>query len=125
MSPAAKIALVAIAAAAVVFDPVVAQSPTISCSALKPSYSAPSVASSYAAAPIATGLLKPRGILFDTSGRILVVEQNRGIVALTLKDEGGMCLSVKENKTVIANKGVSNRAHPQRGPSDHGLMLRG
>jgi ABC-type Fe3+ transport system permease subunit len=106
------VALIAVAVAASL-APVAAQSSTTSCSVLKPSYSAPSVASSYAAAPVATGLFKPRGILFDTSGRLLVVEQNRGIVALTLNNGGGTCLSVKEKKTVVASNDVSNEARPQ------------
>src|SRR5579862_7053808 len=105
------VALVAVAVAASL-APVAAQSPTTSCSVLKPSYSAPSVASGYAAAPVATGLFEPRGILFDTSGRILVVQQNRGIVALTLNDGGGTCLSVKENKTVVTKNGVNSKARP-------------
>ncbi|KAI9763055.1 MAG: hypothetical protein M1840_000946 [Geoglossum simile] len=103
-------ALVALVAIAVVASlaPVAAQSSTSTCSVPKPSYSAPSIASGYTAAPIATGLFQPRGILLDTSGRILVVERNRGIVALTLNDGGGICLSVKENKTVVANKNLNH-----------------
>src|SRR5438046_4674520 len=108
------VALVAIAVAACL-APVAAQSSTTTCSALKPSYSAPSIASGYLAAPIATGLFKPRGIIFDTEGRILVVQQGRGIVGLTLNDGGGTCMSVKENKELVQDKKVGGSVQLQRG----------
>ncbi|KAH0533868.1 hypothetical protein FGG08_007511 [Glutinoglossum americanum] len=98
----------ALAVAAAMLGPVAAQSTTASCTALKPSYSAPSIASGYTAAPVATGLFKPRGILFDTEGRILAVQQGKGIVGLTLNDAGGTCVSVKENKTVVENKDLNH-----------------
>jgi glucose/arabinose dehydrogenase len=83
-----------------------------SCSiSLKPSHSA-SVASGYQAALIATGLARPRGIQFDTQGHLLVVEAPKngdaGIVALTLKDNGGTCLIEASRKTVVKGQGVSS-----------------
>jgi glucose/arabinose dehydrogenase len=112
MSPIATVILATLAATAVVLRPVVAQSSTSSCLVPKPSYAAPSTAPGWAAAPIATGLFKPRGILFDTEGRVLVVQQNKGIVGLTLNDGGGLCVNVKENKTVVENEDASDRFCP-------------
>ena len=56
---------------------------------------------------VATGLNKPRGIIFDTKGNLLVVEQGKGLTSLTLKDEGGACLSVADTNTVIDESSVS------------------
>lgn len=61
----------------------------------------PSVASSYRAALVATGLTSPRSIQFDRSGNLLVVEQSKGITSLQLDDNGGICISVKSQKAVI------------------------
>ena len=67
----------------------------------------PSVASGYALALVATGLISPRGIEFDTDGNLLVVEAGVGITNLVLQDDGGTCLSVKSSKMVVANTSVS------------------
>ncbi|KAH0565242.1 hypothetical protein GP486_001370 [Trichoglossum hirsutum] len=122
----ATVILATLAAAALVLDPVVAQSSTSSCSVLKPSYSAPSVASGYAAAPVATGLTKPRGIVFDSTGRILVLQQNKGIVGLTLNDGGGTCVNVKDKKTVVENENASHKIWSQYVFAlflNHGIVL--
>ena len=80
-----------------------------SCSAtLTPTNSIkPSLASGYSMALVATGLVKPRSIQFDSAGTLLVVEQGAGLTALTLQDNGGVCLSVKSSKKVVQNTGVS------------------
>jgi len=82
---------------------------------LTPSYAAPSVAPGYEARLVANGLYKPRGIIFDTNGNLLVVQQGGGIAGLRLSDGGGACLSVAANATVVKNANVS-RTHllPER-----------
>ncbi|KIW06982.1 uncharacterized protein PV09_02641 [Verruconis gallopava] len=74
-----------------------------SCSApeLTASYPAPTLAAGYAARLVASGLQRPRGIKFDTKGRLLVVEQSLGIQAITFNDYGGDCLSVKSKDAVV------------------------
>lgn len=67
----------------------------------------PSVASGYDVALVATGLAKPRSLLFDTLGNLLTVQQGVGIVNLQLQDDGGTCLGVKSSRTVISNRDVS------------------
>lgn len=47
---------------------------------------------------IATGLTKPRGVLFDTAGNLLVLEAGKGLTAHTIGADG--CIS--SSKTVIA-----------------------
>ena len=67
----------------------------------------PSVASGYQAALVATGLNKPRSLQFDNAGNLLVLQSGRGLQSLQLQDNGGVCLSVKSQKTVINNRNVS------------------
>lgn len=73
---------------------------------LSPSYEAPVVGSGWTAQLIATGLTKPRSIIFDQSGALLVVQQGSGIVRLTLTDSGGTCLAVNKTSTVVENSDV-------------------
>ena len=61
----------------------------------------PTVASGYRMALVATGLTKPRSIQFDSAGNLLVVQSGAGIANLAFQDDGGTCLSVKTEKTVI------------------------
>ena len=79
-------------------------STSAACSAtLTASYAAPSVAEGYVLRLIAQNLTKPRSIMFDSEGALLVVEQNVGITALLLDDADGDCVSVSSRKTVIAD----------------------
>ena len=79
----------------------------------------PVVASGYQVALVATGLAKPRSIHFDTEGNLLVVEADTGgISALTLNDQGGICLSVSSKATVLDNLEVCcNTSQLKAGPS--------
>lgn len=48
------------------------------------------------------GLSKPRGIIFDSQGHLLVVEKGKGLTALTLKDEGPTgCVRVESNRPIV------------------------
>ena len=67
----------------------------------------PSVASGYKAALVATGLTKPRSIQFDSAGNLLVAQQGAGIKKLSFQDNGGTCLQVQNQKTVVDNADVS------------------
>ncbi|KUI53566.1 L-sorbosone dehydrogenase [Cytospora mali] len=78
---------------------VVGACPTV----LSPPYEAPVVGSGWTAQLIATNLTKPRGIIFDQSGALLVVQQGSGIVRLTFTDYGGTCLVVNETTPVVEN----------------------
>lgn len=55
---------------------------------------------------VATGLTSPRGIQFDSNGNLLVVEKGRGISWLSLADNGGACVSVRDSGTVISDNSV-------------------
>lgn len=51
------------------------------------------------------GLSKPRGIVFDSQGHLLVVESGKGLTALTLKDEGPTgCVRVETNQPIVDDR---------------------
>jgi glucose/arabinose dehydrogenase len=68
----------------------------------------PSMASGYAARLVATGLSRPRGIIIDQQDRLLVVEQRQRVVAITLNDNGGNCLSVNTTTEVVNDDTVGH-----------------
>ena len=83
----------------------VAQSSCLS--TLTPTNSAQlAVASGFQMNLVATGLKSPRGIQFDTHGNLLVVERGTGISWLSLADNGGVCISVRDRGTVISDRSV-------------------
>ncbi|KAH7383634.1 soluble quino protein glucose/sorbosone dehydrogenase [Cadophora sp. MPI-SDFR-AT-0126] len=61
---------------------------------------------------IAKGLTKPRSILFDSEGNLLVIQQGAGLIHLTFDDGGSTCLDVAK-KTFLINSTELN----------HGLAL--
>lgn len=79
-----------------------------SCSSLAPKNPNPSVAPGYKAQVIANGFTRPRSIIFDKSGNLLVLEGGVGVTALKLKDDGGLCLSVQSKSVVIANTSLNH-----------------
>lgn len=99
-----RIALTALATVPAAYA--ASSSSACSATALTAIYPAPSVASGYSARLIATGLKSPRGIKFDTQGRLLVVEQELGIQAITFNDGGGDCLSVTSKDAVVNDEDV-------------------
>lgn len=77
---------------------------------LTPSYSAPVVGSGYVAQLIVSKLKSPRGLLFDSKGALLVVQQGSGIVHVEFDDKGGTCLLVKKTTTLIDDSNVRRPA---------------
>ncbi|KAF2667815.1 soluble quino protein glucose dehydrogenase [Microthyrium microscopicum] len=71
-------------------------------------YPAPSLASGYTARIIANGFQRPRSIIFDSEGHLLVVEAGKGITALTLNDAGGSCIGISSKATVIADTSLNH-----------------
>lgn len=91
------------------FVPALAQSSSSCSTTLTPTKSIkPSVASGYKAALVATGVSNPRGIAFDSSGNLLVVQSGSGIASLQLEDNGGTCISVKSKKIVLEAKALNH-----------------
>ena len=89
--------------------PAVAQSASGCSTTLTPTNSIkPSVASGYQAALVATGVSNPRGIAFDSSGNLLVIQSGSGIASLQLQDDGGTCVSVKSQKVVLEAKALNH-----------------
>lgn len=77
-------------------------------SALKPSYPAPSLAPGYTAQLIATNLTKPRGLIIDSEGHLLVVQQKAGITSLSILDVGDRCLKVSQKTDLIRNVNLTH-----------------
>ena len=69
----------------------------------------PSIASGYAYAVVATGLTSPRGIEFDSQGKLLVVEEGLGVTLKTIGSTGtgATCASFSASKTLITDGSVS------------------
>ena len=82
-------------------------------SALQPSYPAPSLAPGYKAQLIARNVTKPRGLIVDSDGQLLVVQQQVGITSLRIQDRGG-CLSVSKKTDLVKNANLT-----------HGITLSG
>lgn len=72
------------------------------------SYDAPVVGTGYTAQLVVTGLTKPRGLIFDKSGALLVVESGVGITRIHFDDRGGTCLLKDQSSTLISDNSVSN-----------------
>lgn len=81
-----------------------------SCSSndLTVSYPAPVAASGWEYRLVAQNLTRPRGILFDSDGGLLVVDRGAGILRFSIEDNGGTCVSVGEPKTLTNDEDVSH-----------------
>ncbi|KAK4636173.1 hypothetical protein CLAFUW4_02112 [Fulvia fulva] len=77
-----------------------AQQPSCS-STLTADYAAPSMAEGYVARLVANNLTSPRGIKFDKSGALLVVEEGVGITALNFDDPEDGCVSTTSRRLVV------------------------
>jgi hypothetical protein len=75
---------------------------------LTPSYPSPIVAPGFNAQLIIQGLYNPRGIVFDQSGHLLVLQSGAGITSLTFQDGGGTCLGLLKNITLVVDNTVSS-----------------
>lgn len=96
-----------------------------SCSAtLTAKYPAPSVFSGYQARLVANNLTSPRGIKFDNAGNLLVVEQGKGVTALSFNDTNG-CVSVSSRKTVVSEPELNHGIVSQRSNDEslHALQM--
>ncbi|KAF2691197.1 soluble quino protein glucose dehydrogenase [Lentithecium fluviatile CBS 122367] len=78
-----------------------------SCPSLTAEYPAPSVASGYEVKLIAQGLTKPRGIVFDNNGQLLVVERGVGVTSYKVEGDGS-CVNLKDKKTVVGDGALNH-----------------
>jgi glucose/arabinose dehydrogenase len=65
-----------------------------------PKYAAPVVAKGFTARVVISGLTRPRGMVFDTEGNLLVVQNRKEITAFQMSNEGG-CVKVTGKSTVV------------------------
>ena len=78
------------------------------CSTTLTSKAAPVVANGYSARLVATNLTRPRSLLFDSAGNLLVVQSGKGIASLSLRDDGGTCVTVAGSpQDVVLDRSVS------------------
>ena len=68
-------------------------------------YATPSVVAPYQFRLVATNLTRPRGIIFDSAGNLLVVQQRTNIVGLKLQGSGD-CLVAAKPQVVVDNATV-------------------
>lgn len=89
--------------AALLLLPSLALAQSSSCGLAPSSGIRPSIASGYTYQVVATGLARPRGILIDSEGNLLVVERGKGAVtAHTLEEEDG-CVSIASSTDVTTD----------------------
>lgn len=73
---------------------------------LTPDYSAPVVGSGWSYQLIANGLDRPRSIIVDEQGALLVLDAGAGVKRLTFDDDGPICLSRRDEKVVVESAEV-------------------
>jgi glucose/arabinose dehydrogenase len=80
-----------------------------SCSqVLVPSKAKPVVAQGWQAQLVAGGLTKPRSLVFDSTGALLIVESGKGISRHRFTDNGGTCLHSNHSHMLVEMTGVSH-----------------
>jgi glucose/arabinose dehydrogenase len=88
---------------ALLLSPSLAQT---TCATVSPKY-APVVAAGYNAKVLMNGLKTPRGMLFDSQGNLLIVEQGgAGVRLVKLTDGDGTNVCVASSKQLIADSSV-------------------
>lgn len=70
-------------------------------STIQPQHPAPSLASGWRADVVASNLSRPRTVLFDSEGGLLVVEPLKGISRITLDDGAGPCVRSKGEPALV------------------------
>jgi glucose/arabinose dehydrogenase len=65
-----------------------------------PKYAAPIVAKGFTARVVISGLTRPRGMVFDTEGNMLVMQNRKEITAFRMSNDGG-CVKVTGKSTVL------------------------
>ncbi|KAF7561532.1 hypothetical protein G7046_g2616 [Stylonectria norvegica] len=96
------------ALAASLLLPVVSSAASCANNTLQTTYPAPVAADGWSYRLVATNFTRPRGILFDSEGGLIVVDSTVGLVHLALTDDGGTCVSVKERTTLVRNKDLNH-----------------
>jgi hypothetical protein len=77
-------------------------------STITPQHAQPSVAPGWSAQVIAAGFTRPRGLVFDQEGHLLVVDLGQGISSITLTSDDGPCVRVDgEPQRIISDERVS------------------
>jgi hypothetical protein len=72
---------------------------------LAPKNGAPVVAPGFQARLVANGLNKPRGLVVDSAGHLLAVQDGVGITSFTLAEREG-CVSVTTKNVIVPTTGV-------------------
>ncbi|EMT74491.1 hypothetical protein ACKRZS_005165 [Fusarium odoratissimum] len=75
---------------------------------LKTSYPAPVTEDNWSYGIIANELRRPRGILFDSEGALIVIDSGNGIIHFELDDEGGTCLQVRKKTTLLKKDNLNH-----------------
>ena len=89
---------------------------------IQPKGSEPATAPNWEYSVIANKLTRPRGILFDSEGALIVLDSGNGIIHMKLDDNdaGGRCLRVSSRTTLLEKSDV--RLHPHSYTIGHQLI---
>lgn len=71
----------------------------------------PSIASGYTYQVVATGLAKPRGLILDQQGNLLVVEADRGVISSHEIVEENGCVSIGRSSDITSELDVSGTCY--------------
>ncbi|KAI6778990.1 L-sorbosone dehydrogenase-like protein [Emericellopsis cladophorae] len=72
-------------------------------------YPAPEAADGWSYRLVARDLTKPRSILFDSDGHLIVLDAGEGIYRFGIdQDEGGTCLSLGDKETLLENEDLNH-----------------
>jgi glucose/arabinose dehydrogenase len=78
------------------------------CKGFAPRNGAPVIAKGYTANVVINKLTKPRGLIVDTEGNLLIVERGKGITAIKLNDQGVDCVSPGQKITVVSSTALNH-----------------
>lgn len=81
--------------------------------ALTPTYPAPKLAQGWTAQLIANGVKSARGLVFDSSGALLVAQANTGITRITFTESGSCLTATKTTLTSKTDVRSSSQGHQQ------------
>jgi hypothetical protein len=88
-----------------------------------PKYAQPIVAKGFTARVVISNLTRPRGMIFDTEGNLLVVQNRKEVTAFHMATDGG-CVEVTGKRTVLpAAMGQGETVCPSPSKLDQALKF--
>jgi glucose/arabinose dehydrogenase len=73
---------------------------------IRSSYPTPDVSDGWGFRVVASELTRPRSILFDSDGALILLDVGSGILHIDLDDQGDTCVGVSKQTTLLENEDV-------------------